>query len=347
MTKYRKQTHNIHTFILSNVDKHPKDITTLTADKFGISRTAVLRHINTLIDKGLLNAIGKTKDRHYALKSIVEKDFNFKITPDISEDKIWRENIHPLLNNATSNALTICQYAFTEMMNNVIDHSGANTVSVYVEYTPATIIIIVDDNGFGIFHKIMSDFHLNDERHAILELSKGKLTTDPDRHTGEGIFFTSRAVDRFSIFSGSLIFTHCNSGDVWLLEVSHSSQKQGTTVSFSINPNTKRQLQDVFDTFATENDYGFSRTIVPVVLAKYDDENLISRSQAKRLLTRFERFKEIVLDFNNITLIGQAFADEIFRVYKNKHPEVHITPVNANEQILKMISRTTKQLHDK
>jgi len=64
-----------------------------------------------------------------------------------------------------------------------------------------------------------------------------------------------------------------------------------------------------------DNDFGFSKTHIPVFLAAYGEDNLISRSQAKRLLVRFERFKEIILDFENVESIGQAFADEIFRVF--------------------------------
>ena len=64
------------------------------------------------------------------------------------------------------------------------------------------------DNGVGIFKKIQTELRLLDERHAILELAKGKLTTDPKRHTGEGIFFSSRMFDQFDILSGGIFFTH-------------------------------------------------------------------------------------------------------------------------------------------
>ncbi len=66
--------------------------------------------------------------------------------------------------------------------------------------------IVVSDNGIGIFRKIRRDLHLTDERHAILELSKGKVTTDPNRHSGQGIYFTSRAFEKFGILSGRLYF---------------------------------------------------------------------------------------------------------------------------------------------
>ena len=37
--------------------------------------------------------------------------------------------------------------------------------------------------------------------------------------------------------------------------------------------------------------------------------------------------------------IGQAFADEIFRVYSNEHPEVRIVPANAGPEVKKRIRR--------
>lgn len=345
MTRYRKQTLEIRDFILENVDQHPKDITVLTTKKFGISRPAVLRHIRNLIENGLLAAHGKTKDRRYALSPITEDELTLAVTPDLAEDRIWREHIRPLLDGVPKNVLTICQYAFTEMMNNVVDHSEATCVIVTLKYTPASISITIMDDGIGIFRKIQTELGLDDEQHAILELSKGKLTTDPDHHTGEGIFFTSRAVDRFCILSGDLFFQHDNPGNAWLLEIDDSTEpKPGTFVSLSIHPSSDRQLQDVFDYFAAEeDDYGFTRTIVPVTLARYGDENLISRSQAKRLLARFERFKEVILDFQGVQTIGQAFTDEVFRVYAQQHPHVHLIPLNANEQVSRMILRATNR----
>lgn len=47
---------------------------------------------------------------------------------------------------------------------------------------------------------------MDDERDAILELSKGKLITDAENHAGEGIFFTSRVFDEFAVISGGLFF---------------------------------------------------------------------------------------------------------------------------------------------
>ena len=56
---------------------------------------------------------------------------------------------------------------------------------------------------------------------------------------------------------------------------------------------------------------------------------------------KFERFKEVFLDFSAVESIGQAFADEIFRVYATGHPEMKLTAVNANDQVTRMIRRAT------
>lgn len=338
MPRYRRRTLDIRSFILQHVKDHPKDITAFTAERFGISRPAVLRHIRNLIDDGSLIVHGKTRDRHYTLKALATLNLELEIAPDLAEDALWRQHIRPLLEGVPVNVRAICQYGFTEMLSNVVDHSEADMGVVNLTYTAASVRIAVLDDGIGIFRKIQSELGLEDQRHAILELSKGKLTTDPEHHTGEGIFFTSRAFDHFSILSGDLFFAHDNLGNDWLLERNHT--EAGTYVGLEIDPRSERRLQDVFNGYtAEEDDFGFTRTIVPVTLARYGDENLVSRSQAKRLLARFDRFKEVILDFKGVDTIGQAFADEVFRVYPRQYPQVHIVPLNFNDQIENMILR--------
>jgi len=256
---------------------------------------------------------------------------------------IWREQLSPKLNGLKQNVINICQYGFTEMVNNARDHSEGLTLSIYYERSAANITIIISDDGVGIFNKISNSLGLDDKIYTILELAKGKFTTDPKNHTGEGIFFTSRVFDNFMMISDNLVFAHTESNNDWLFEEKESILK-GTTVRIKISPFSDRNLQSVFNTYTSNDDFGFSRTHIPVTLARYGDENLISRSQAKRLLNRFERFKEIILDFNNVEMIGQSFADEIFRVYKQDHPSINITYMDANKQVEQMILRVTNTI---
>ncbi len=109
----------------------------------------------------------------------------------------------------------------------------------------------------------------------------------------------------------------------------------------SLKRDTKRTIEKVFDEFSSgPDDYLFNKTIIPVRLAQYENEKLVSRSQAKRLLTRVEKFQNVVLDFEGVSSIGQAFADEIFRVYPQTHTKINLVPINMEENVKKMITRT-------
>lgn len=341
MNKTHKKSEEIRQYILENVEDHPGDITAITSGRFGITRQAVHRHVTHLLDSGLLVASGTTRNRTYIPKPLA--DFSIQLPlQELEEDKVWRLHIRPLLENIPANVIGICQYGFTEMVNNAIDHSDGETLTICLKRTYRLIELWVIDDGIGIFKKIQEELHLDDALHAILELSKGKLTTDTAHHTGEGIFFTSRMFDEFALASGKLYFAHRFDED-WLLENTKEVLK-GTGVFLKISAHISRTTQQIFDQYTTGEDHSFSKTNVPVSLAAYGDENLISRSQARRLLARFERFREILLDFRNVETIGQAFADEIFRVFQNEHPTIHLTPIYANKQVLKMISRVKSEV---
>ena len=198
--------------------------------------------------------------------------------------------------------------------------------------------MMIVDNGVGIFRKLQSALGLLDERHAIFELSKGKLTTDPQRHTGEGLFFTSRMFDAFDILSGSVFFTHAFGQEAdWLLE--RPTTLDGTAIFMRLSSHTSRTMRRIFDEFSSDPDEpAFSRTVVPVQLAQYNDQ-LISRSQAERVLARVELFRTVVLDFTNVATIGQAFSDEVFRIFPREHPHVELVPINATSEVKRMIAR--------
>ena len=226
------------------------------------------------------------------------------------------------------------------MLNNAIDHSSGTKVIVLIERTITSSEITITDDGYGIFRRITESLDLEDERHAVFELSKGKLTTDPDNHTGEGIFFTSRMFDEFAIDSGNVSFRHMSpEGEYWVLE--NDEHVTGTSVHLKLSNDTNRTPQEVFDSFAGDGDYGFTKTVVPVDLARYGNDSLISRSQAKRVLMRLDRFNTVLLNFKNVEQVGQGFADEVFRVFVRAHPDIDLVPIHANSQVMSMIRRAS------
>ena len=334
----RVQGEKVRDFILNNVEVHSKDIVRLTAEEFGISRQAVNQHLTRLLHQKSLVAKGTTRNRTYALHPLVSWQAQYPLNQPLEEDIVWRVDIVPKLGDLPDNVLDVWQYGVTEMINNVLDHSGGTTLSLVVKKTATTVEMMISDDGEGIFKRIQRLLGLHDERHAVLELAKGKLTTDPANHTGEGIFFSSRMYDHFGIVSGEVYFSHQHhTPEDWIFE--RDIPQSGTQVFMKMSNNSSRTVKQVFDTYTSSEDYGFNKTVVPVKLARYGNERLVSRSQAKRLLTGIEQFKIVILDFDGIDGIGQAFADEVFRVFRNKHPQLQLYFIAAPPDVEQMIIR--------
>jgi anti-sigma regulatory factor (Ser/Thr protein kinase) len=337
MSNVRRRGENIRRYIVANVGESPRDISRKTAQKFGITRQAVNKHLKRLVQEHFLIEEGETRNRTYKLAELSEWTKVYQISK-LEEDVVWRRDISSFMNDLPDNVRRIWNHGFTEMFNNAIDHSEGSEITVSIKRTAATTRMIISDNGIGIFRKIQAAMKLLDERHAILELAKGKLTTDPTRHSGEGIFFTSRMFDEYVIISGGVYFSH-QFGDEedWIGERRLSGD--GTAVFLELDNHTSRTAQKIFDQWTSDDSFQFNKTVVPVRLAQYGNDQLVSRSQAKRLLSRVELFKVVLFDFTDVASIGQAFADEIFRVFANQHSEVEIHAINTYSAVQRVIER--------
>lgn len=338
MAGTRQRGRAIRNYILKQIDSNSRTVVHDTGHHFKISRQAVNKHLGRLVEEGRLTAQGTTRNRQYHLSVLSEDSFTMELNPSLEEHIVWQHRIAPMLSDLARNAIDIWHYGFTEMLNNAVEHSLGKSVVVELEITSYASSVMILDDGYGIFKKIKDAMELEDERHSVLELAKGKLTTDPDNHTGEGIFFTSRMFDEFTILSGDVFFAHTSPSDVdWVLQRRRSSS--GTSVHLKLANQTDRTSREIFDRFTEDEDYGFTKTIVPVDLVRYGDDSLVSRSQAKRLLNRFDRFRTVVLDFEGVEQVGQSFADEIFRVFARAHPKTNIVPINESPQVISMIRR--------
>ncbi len=341
MVTIRKSTEDIRHFILSHVQEHASDIIKFTADHFGMTRQSINKHMRALVVQADIIAKGNTSARVYKLGGGRIAGLTFDITPGLEEHVIWYKKIKPLLDDLPNNILELWGYSFQEILNNAIEHSEGTKIEIEVLQKDGYTEIIIIDDGRGIFKKLCEEYNLDDEKHAALELSKGKLTTDPDSHTGQGIFFSSRIVDKFIIESGRATFFHIQGQSFDFVFEDEADEKQGTVVIMKLENNTVRTVNNVFDMFELpgDGDHGFVKTLIPVRLAQYDKEMMISRSQARRVLARVNRFKYVGLDFQGVEKIGQPFADEIFRVFTVEHPDITIHPINANDQISNAIKK--------
>src|SRR6202041_543334 len=327
MAHVRARGEALRSFILENVEAHPSDVAKIAADKFKVSRQAINKHLRNLIGEKALIETGSTRNKSYKLCPKLEWS-EWYSPSGLEEDVVWENDVKPRL-QLPENVTRIWSYCVTEILNNAIDHSDADRISVDIRKTATATQITVYDTGIGIFKKIMDALGLPDQEHALLELAKGGFTTDPTRHSGQGIFFSSRMVDDFYIYSRGTLFSHDIKREKDWLTHHESTSKSGTLVSMTLKNHTARTTKKVFDEFSTADDDGFTKTIVPVRLSQHGDDYLVSRSQAKKLLARVEKFKTVVLDFEGVSEIGRSYADEIFRVIANANPAIELLAINT------------------
>lgn len=304
----------------------------------GISRQAAHRHLKALVGAGKLIQAGKAR------ASLYRGVGSFPIIrrysrAGIAEDRVWQEisSTHPDIGGLAPNARSVFQYAFTEMLNNAIEHSGSDEVEVRFEETRDGLAFEILDQGRGVFVNLRKTLRLGSDLEALQELSKGKLTTLPKGHTGEGIFFTSKVADVFELESGPMRWVVDNlRNDVAIGTV---PRRSGTRVRFEASLPPRRKLAEIFAEYT--EDFEFRKTRVVVKLFTHG-ARFISRSEARRILNRLESFHEVILDFHKVEEVGQGFADEIFRVWSAAHPGTRINPVKMTKEVGFMIERARR-----
>ncbi|MDL2337976.1 MAG: DUF4325 domain-containing protein, partial [Pseudomonadota bacterium] len=254
----------------------------------------------------------------------------------LSEDRPWSRDFARYF-SLPSTVQRLTQHAFCELLNNAIDHSDGTGVTVSLRQTPSHVQLLVSDDGRGVFDKICHTFALADPHVAMLELSKGKLTTQPERHTGHGLYFTSRLADVFDLHANEQAFQHRSwESNGW--RTGRPMNRQGTSVYVSIALDTPRTLESVMQAHSLDGTgVRFERTAVPMQLVVSPQVGLESRAQARQVAARLTRFKLAELDFSGIPHIGHSFADELFRVLPRHQPALNLSPINMSPAVAAMV----------
>lgn len=330
---------------IRSIFKKKKTLTTAEVVKsLAISRQMAHRYLTQLVHSNEIYKQGGTRSSsyHHGPRSKQKSLTSIKLlkeTKNLLEDKVFEEvamklQLKKILNKA---AFKIAYYSFSEMLNNAIDHSNSKKVNAIVEIKNGTFSFTIKDSGIGIYNRLKKGFKLSDDYESIEHLFKGKQTTFPERHSGQGIFFTSRIADQFAIKSNELqiIVDNFNKDQI----IKTSKKIIGTEVSFKIKMKTKKNLQELFNDHSSD-EFEFDTNNVRVKLSA--TKELVSRSQARKLLNGLEKFTHIIFDFKNVNGIGQAYADEIFRVFANMNPSKRISYINADRNVTFMIERIQK-----
>jgi anti-sigma regulatory factor (Ser/Thr protein kinase) len=303
----------------------------------GISRRSAGHVLRKMAAAQWLEAVGTPRKPLYrpgALRQVVQR----YALSGLQEDRPWRRDFAPFF-ALPPEVARMAQHAFTELLNNAIEHSGGSQVTVSMRQTPLQLQLLVSDDGIGLFDRIAGSFAIDDPVLAMLELSKGKLTSQPQCHSGHGLFFSSRLADVFDIHANRSAFQHrAWEHQAWRPgKASAANTRPGTAIYLAISLDTPRTLDAVLKAHSESGiGYDFARTRVPLHLIA-DQDALLSRADARRASLRLAQFARAELDFAGVAHIGHGFADELFRVYAREHPGVELLPVATSPQVTAMI----------
>jgi anti-sigma regulatory factor (Ser/Thr protein kinase) len=303
----------------------------------GVSRQAAHKAFSKLVDDGLLVAEGRARATRY--RRVARRTATYPIDGITTENAVWgaeRLGLRAIDADAVEpNVLRVLNFAFTEMVNNALEHSKGSELTVRWILSDERITFEVEDDGIGVFASLRQSRHLTDDFQAIGELSKGKQTTDPDHHTGLGIFLTSRLVDRFVLSSGHFSWTvDRDRDDFSIAELDQA--RRGTLVHCEVRRNTTLTLNDVVAAQSDPVTHKLDRTTLHVRL--FEQGDFVSRTEAKLIGARLEGWDSVELDFSGVDAVGQGFADELFRVWAHEHPETQLIPTNTNRAVAAMIA---------
>jgi hypothetical protein len=83
----------------------------------------------------------------------------------------------------------------------------------------------------------------------------------PERHTGEGIFFTSKSANRFELESGGLRWVVDNRREDMAVG-SVEPALRGTLARVEVDPDSARDLTEVFAEYTRNFEFTRTRTVV-------------------------------------------------------------------------------------
>lgn len=301
----------------------------------GVSRRDARRHLLAAVRAGRLRRVGTARATRYLPTT---PTWRFALA-GITELQIWSqlEASCPPVASLDTAERTITHFVATAMVGNAIDHSLGTELSVQLAIDAERIAIVVEDDGIGAFASVRRALGLANDLEAAAEITKGKVTTMPERHSGEGIFFSSRVADSFVLESNRLRLIVDTLRDDFAIAA--AQRERGTRVEFKITRPPRRTLREVFEAHTEQFEFVKTRTVVKLFGLGRD---FVSRSEARRVLEGLDRFREVIVDFEGVPSVGQGFADEVFRVFPSHHPGVRLVPIRMNDEVNFFVERALR-----
>ncbi len=314
---------------------HPDSLADHVAERLHITRRTAQRALSRLVALQWLERSGTARRPSFRPGLLRQAVQRYELQ-GLEEDVPWTRDFAPFF-AVPPHVQRMAQHAFCELVNNAVDHSEGTSVTLSMRQTPSQLQLLVSDDGRGLFDKLHEAFALDDPSLAMLELSKGRLTSQPQRHTGRGLFFTSRLADVLDLHANAQAFQRRGwEGGSW--HPGRALKQRGTSVYVAIALDTRRTLESVLQAHSCDGSgVELDSTAVPLRLVTGPHTGLESRAQARRMVARLHEFRRAEIDFSGVDSVGHAFVDEIFRVTAALEPGVELVPVNMTPQVARLV----------
>jgi anti-sigma regulatory factor (Ser/Thr protein kinase) len=342
----RLELNALNQWITAAALHRPEDLAAEIVARTGVTRRSARRALERLVAQKWLVRGGTERFPLHHPGTLRQVVLQYPLA-GLEEDLPWQRDFAPAFALAAP-VQRMVQHAFSELLNNAIDHSGGTQVTVSLRQTESQAQLLVSDDGCGLFERIAETFSIDSPALAMLELSKGKLTSRPHTHTGQGLFFTSKLADVFDLHANHVAYQHCSSGGREFGERSWRVQPRtlrhpGTSVYAAFALDTPRTLDAVRKAHSLDGQgLDFERTVVPLRLITSPLAGLESRAQARRVAAGLNAFRRVEVDFDGVPDVGHAFADELFRVLPKAAPALALVPVNMSSAVAAMVGSVRK-----
>jgi hypothetical protein len=226
----RQRTRSIQSFIVDQVGDDPRGIARRVGQAYGISRQAANRHLDALVQAGILQQSGHTRARWYTLRRVSALMREFRVTPVLNPERVWGDHGATLLAHDRATVRETCHGAFLELVSNAIDHANASWVSFELTTSAREIDLVVADDGVGAFVSLATKLGAASPRDAAEELAQRARTQIIEPPVAR-LLLLARGAQTFALRSSGWSMEFDAATNDWVVRGDERAQT-GTTVSF-------------------------------------------------------------------------------------------------------------------
>jgi DNA-binding transcriptional ArsR family regulator len=228
----RSQTESIRQFILDRVADDPRSVARQVATAYGISRQAANRHLDALVESGVLEEEGATRSKEYRLLRTSLLNREIRVTPVLNADRFWDDHMAPVLAHDRAAVRDLCRGSFGEVIHNVIRHAQATWITVSFEMTARNIEVRVADDGKGIFNRLAERIGVSAARDAAALVLRHANDRSSDFPAAR-LSLLARNFEWFEIASSGVVLSYYAATDSWSIgEI--DSPASGTRISMRL-----------------------------------------------------------------------------------------------------------------